>query len=161
MTNLESVLLPVSAGKAKTRHGRLGLIVMVLALQCAPAFAVELDAVAKSNVASSPQADVAWLSGGIGDEAMAEMHKASSAYNVHVMLTGPQGNYLAGVPFSVTRQNGQVAVAGVTDGPLLYLKLPTGRYQMAVQLDGSWQTRPLQVSGSGKVTKQRFIAKGE
>lgn len=161
MKNLESVVVPVSAAKAQTRHGRLGLIAMVFALQCAPVLAATIDDAAKSNVANSQQANVSWLSGGVGDEAMAEMHKASRAYNVHVMLTGAQGSYLAGVPFSITRQNGQVAAAGVTDGPLLYLKLPAGNYQMAVQLDGSWQTRRLQVSGSGKVSKLRFIAKSE
>lgn len=91
----------VSAGKAQTRYGRLGLIAMVMVLQCMPALAFELDDAAKSNVASSPQAHVSWLSGGVGDEAMTEMHKLSAAYNVHLMLTGPRGNYLAGIPFTV------------------------------------------------------------
>ena len=157
MTNLT----PVSAGKAQTRYGRLGLIAMVIVLQCTPALTFELDDAAKSNVASSPQAGVSWLSGGVGDEAMTEMHKVSSAYNVHLMLTGPRGNYLAGIPFTVSRHSGQVTVSGVTEGPLLYLKLPAGRYQIAVEIDGAWQTRRVQVSASGQATKVRFVAKGE
>lgn len=157
MTNLA----PVSAGKAQTRYGRFGLIAMVIILQCAPALAFELDDAAKSNVASSPQTGVSWLSGGVGDEAMTEMHKVSAAYNVHLMLTGPRGNYLAGIPFSVSRRSGQVTVSGVTEGPLLYLKLPAGKYQIAVEIDGAWQTRHIQASDSGKTTKVRFVAKGE
>ncbi|MBT9519605.1 MAG: hypothetical protein IV101_01810 [Dechloromonas sp.] len=157
MTNLT----PVSAGKAPTRYGRLGFIAMIVVLQCAPVLAFELDDAAKSNVASSPQTGVSWLSGGVGDEAMAEMHKVSSAYNVHLMLTGPHGNYLAGIPFTVSRHSGQVTVSGVTEGPLLYLKLPAGRYQIAVEIDGAWQTRRVQVSASGQATKVRFVAKGE
>jgi hypothetical protein len=157
MTNL----VPESADKTQTRYGRLGVIAMVIILECAPALAFELDDAAKSNVASSPQAVVSWLSGGVGDEAMTEMHKVSADYNVHLMLTGPHGNYLAGIPFTVSRRSGQVTVSGVTEGPLLYLKLPAGNYQIAVEIDGAWQTRHIQASASGKTTKVRFVAKGE
>lgn len=151
----------LSEGKIQTRYGRLGVIAMVLVLQCAPAFALELDDAARSNVASSPQAEVSWLSGGVGDEAMNEMHKLSAAYNVHLLLTGPRGNYLAGIPFTVSRRNGQVTVSGVTEGPLLYLKLPAGSYQIAVEIDGAWQIRRVVASASGKPTRLRFAARGE
>ncbi|NTV70217.1 MAG: hypothetical protein HGA71_08740 [Azonexaceae bacterium] len=157
MTNLA----PAFSGKAQTRYGRLGFIAMTIVLQCTPVLAFEVDDAAKSNVASSPQAEVSWLSGGVGDEAMTEMHKLSTTYNVHLMLTGPRGNYLAGIPFTVSRRNGQVTVSGVTEGPLLYLKLPAGRYQIAVEIDGAWQTRRVQASASGPATKVRFVAKGE
>lgn len=154
-------LAPVAAGKPQRGYGRLGLIALAAFLQCGPAIAVELDNASKSNVASSPQADIAWLSGGVGDEAMAEMRKLSAAYNIHLLLTGPHGNYLAGIPFTVSRRNGEVRLSGVTEGPLLYLKLPAGRYQIAVEIDGAWQTRRVQVSASGPATKVRFVAKGE
>uniref|UniRef100_Q47EA4 Carboxypeptidase regulatory-like domain-containing protein n=1 Tax=Dechloromonas aromatica (strain RCB) TaxID=159087 RepID=Q47EA4_DECAR len=157
MTNLAAV----SVGKAQTRHGRLGVIAMVLALQCLPALAVDVDDAAKSNVASSTQAEVSWISGGVGDEAMTEMHKVAAAYNVHVMMTGVLGNYLAGVPFTVSRRNGQMKVSGATEGPLLYLKLPAGSYQIAVEINGASQTRRIQVSASGPATKVRFVAKSE
>jgi len=140
---------------------RLGIVAMMLALQCSPALAVEVDDAAKSNVASSPQAETSWISGGVGDEAMAEMHKVSTAYNVRLLLTGPHGNYLAAVPFSVTRGNGKVIVSGVTAGPLLYLKLPTGSYQIAVELDGAWQSRQIQASAPGQSISVRFVAKAE
>ena len=154
-------LVPVSADKAKTRCGRFGLIAMVVALHCVPAIAVELDDAITGNVASAPQAGISWLSGGVGDEAMTEMRKVSAAYNVQLMLTGPRGNYLASVPFKVSRPNGKPTVSGVTEGPLLYLKLPAGSYQIAVQTDGAWQSRRVQAASSGKATKVRFVAKGE
>lgn len=152
---------PLSVGTTSRHYGRLGLLALGVILQCAPAPALEVDAAAKSNMASSPKAKVFWLSGGVGDESMAEMHKVSAAYNVHLMLTGPAGNYLAGIPFSVSRRNGRITVSGVTEGPVLYLKLPSGRYQISVKIDGAWQIRRIQVSGLGTVTKLRFVAKGE
>ena len=157
MTNLA----PVYAGKANKRNGRIGLIAMLALMQCAPALAFELDDAARNNVASSPQAGVSWLSGGVGDEAMTEMLKVSADYNVHLMLTGARGNYLAAIPFSVSRRSGEVTVSGVTDGPLLYLKLPAGNYQIAVAIDGVWQSRRVLASASGKATKVRFVARGE
>lgn len=157
MSNLATVF----PGKALTGFGRLGFIAMVLALQCLPVHSLEVDDAAKSNVASSPQAEVPWISGGVGDEAMTEMRNVATAYNVHVMMTGVLGNYLAGVPFTVSRRNGQIKVSGATEGPLLYLKLPAGRYQIAVEIDGRWQTRHIRVAASGTATKVRFVAKGE
>ena len=142
----------------QTFASRFGLIAVMFALQCSPVLAVEVDDAAKSNVTSSPQEAIAWISGGVGDEAMAELHKVSTAYNVHLLLTGASGNYLAGVPFSISRK-GKVTVSGVTEGPLLYLKLPSGSYQIAVELDGAWQSKRIQTSTSGKATKVRFVAK--
>lgn len=151
----------VRAGKPKSHSGRLGLIAMIIVLQCSPLLAFALDDAAKGNQASAAQSAVSWLSGGVGDEAMVEMRSHSTAYNVHVMLTGVRGNYLADVPFSVSRRNGQVTVSGVTDGPLLYLKLPAGRYQLAVEIDGAWQTRRILVADVGQAIKVRFFARGE
>ena len=142
----------------QTFASRFGLIAVMFALQCSPVLAVEVDDAAKSNVTSSPQEAISWISGGVGDEAMAELHKVSTAYNVHLLLTGASGNYLAGVPFSISRK-GKVTVSGVTEGPLLYLKLPSGSYQIAVEHDGAWQSKRIQTSTSGKATKVRFVAK--
>ena len=152
---------PANACQARTRFGQLGCVAIMLALQCSPVLAVDVDDAAKSNVASSPQAEVLWISGGVGDEAMTEMRKVSAAYNVRLMMTGPHGNYLAGVPFKVSRHNDFLMVSGLSEGPLLYLKLPAGHFQIAVELDGAWQTRRVQAFGSGKATNAHFVAKGE
>lgn len=149
------------AGKPKSHGGSLGLIAMIVVLQCAAMSAFALDDAARGNEASTPQSAVSWLSGGVGDEAMTEMRRQSAAYNVHVMLTGIRGNYLAGVPFSVSRRNGQITVSGVTDGPLLYLKLPAGRFLIAVEIDGAWQTRRILVASAGQAIKLRFFARSE
>lgn len=157
MTNRETVL----SGMARTGFGRLACVAMALALQGLPAYAVDQEQAAKSNVSSSSAAEVSWISGGVGDEAMTEMRKVASAYNVQVMMTGMHGNYLAGLPFTVTRRSGQIKVSGVTEGPLLYLKLPAGSYQIAVEINGAWQTRNIQAAVAGPAAKVRFVAKGE
>ncbi|TEX50098.1 MAG: hypothetical protein CFR70_00160 [Rhodocyclaceae bacterium] len=156
-----SSLSAAQVGKPKSPGGRLGLIAMIVALQCAAVPAFALDDAAKGKAAGTPEGAVAWLSGGVGDEAMLEMRRQSAAYNVHVMLTGARGNYLAGVPFTVSLRNGKITASGVTDGPLLYLKLPVGRHQIAVDIDGVWQTRRILVARAGQAIKLRFFARGE
>lgn len=145
------------------QRGRLGFIALslLIALQCWPVQAVEIEDAAKSNVVSSPQSEISWISGGVGDEAMMEMRKVSADYNVHLLLTGPRGNYLAGIPFTVSRRGGQTMVSGVTEGPLLYLKLPSGSYQIAVEVDGARQVRNIRASASGPATRLRFVSRSE
>ncbi|MCG2577622.1 hypothetical protein LZ012_11520 [Dechloromonas sp. XY25] len=144
----------------QTRLSRIWLMALLIAMHCWPAAAVEIDDAAKSNVVSGQQAEVPWISGGIGDEAMTEMRKVAANYNVRLMLTGPRGNYLAGVPFTISRR-GQTVVSGVTEGPLLYLKLPAGSYQVAVETDGARQTRNVRVAASGSAANLRFVSRSE
>jgi hypothetical protein len=59
------------------------------------------------------------------------------------------------------QSQGKVTASGVTEGPLLYIKLPAGSYQIAVEIDGAWQTKRIQTSTSGQATKLRFVAKGK
>ncbi|MBU1363184.1 MAG: hypothetical protein KKE51_05105 [Gammaproteobacteria bacterium] len=153
--------------KSLTKNGgrgfpiRLAMVALAAALQSSAVLAVDPENAAKTKSEISQGADVSWLSGGVGDDAMSEMRALATAYNVQVLLTGRDGHYLASIPFTVSRRNGQVMVSGVTEGPLLYVKLPAGRYQIAVEIDGAWQTRHVRVSDSGKTTKLHFVAKGE
>lgn len=157
MTNLASGFI----GDTHSCRARRRFLALLIAIPCWPALAAEIEDAAKSNVVSSPQAEIPWISGGVGDEAMAEMRKASAAYNVHVMLTGARGNYLAGIPFTVSRRGGQPMLSGVTEGPLLYLKLPAGSYQIAAEIDGARQTRSIRVSASGSAANLRFVSRSE
>jgi hypothetical protein len=140
---------------------RLGTVALIALLQSSPLLAVDTEAVAKTNAESSREAEVSWISGGVGDEALDEMRKVSAAYNLHLMFTGRDGHYLAGIPFKVSRRNGQAVLSGMTDGPLLYLKLAPGAYQLAAEIDGAWQTRQIQLRSSGRATKLRFVARGD
>jgi hypothetical protein len=140
---------------------RLMMVALIAGLQSSASLSDDTENAARSNSESSREAEISWTSGGVGDEALDEMHKASAAYNVHLMFTGRDGHYLAGIPFKVSRRNGQAILSGMTDGPLLYLKLAPGAYQLAAEIDGVWQTRQIQVRSSGRATKRSFAARGD
>lgn len=139
----------------------LPALALVAALQCAPLLADEATDVAAANATSAPREAVTWMSGGIGDDARDEMRKAAPNYNVHLLFSARAGNYLADIPFKVSAGNGQEIYSGVSEGPLLYLKLKPGSYRIAAQIDGEWQSKRVQVARSGAPARMSFIAKGE
>jgi len=138
-----------------------GLLALVVALQCAPSWADEVGDVAKQNTTSVPQAELPWMSGGIGDEARDKMRKAAAAYSVHLVFSDQQGSYLAGIPFTVTRLNGRELYSGVSAGPLLYLKLPPGSYQIAAKFDGVWHKKSIKAGTSENPARVSFVAIGK
>lgn len=140
---------------------RLAMVALIAGLQTSALFADDPENAARANAESSREAEISWTSGGVGDEALDEMHRVSAGYNVQLMFTGRDGHYLAGIPFKVSRRNGQAILSGMTDGPLLYLKLAPGAYQLAAEIDGVWQTRQVQVRSSGRAAKLRFVARGD
>lgn len=146
---------------AIVKSTRRGLLALVVALQCLPLAAQEVGDVAKQNATSAPQAEIPWMSGGIGDEARDEMRKAAAAYSVHLVFSDREGSYLAGIPFTVSKVNGRELYSGVSAGPLLYLKLPPGSYQIAAKFDGVWHSKRIQAGTSGAPAKVSFVWNGK
>lgn len=114
---------------------------------------------ARARVSSPTTVAIPWLSGGIGDESREEMRQASGSYNVLVVFSDPQGSYLAAIPFAVTGPAGDEIVAGVSDGPLLYLRLPAATYRLAVQIDGVWQSRRIQPGTGRQPLRLTFVGR--
>lgn len=142
---------------AIVKHMRHGLLACVAGLYCLSPGAQEVGDAAKQNVTSSPQEEVPWMSGGIGDEARDEMRKAAAAYSVHLVFSDPQGSYLAAIPFTVSKLNGRELYSGVSAGPLLYLKLPPGTYQISAKFDGVWQSKRISAGSPGDPARVSFV----
>ncbi|WP_432720956.1 hypothetical protein R0381_002802 [Jeongeupia wiesaeckerbachi] len=92
---------------------------------------------------------IAYLSGGIGDDEASAIRAAAGDYNVRLLMTGKQGQYLANATVQVLDAKGKPVVDAVADGPYFYMKLKPGRYQLVVTLDERPQQRMLQVGKQG------------
>lgn len=136
-------------------------LALCLGLPVAPATAQETAGVAQANVVSPTQAEVPWLSGGIGDEALQEMRKAAAGYNLQVMFSNRLGSYLASVPFKLSSRDGRKLLSGVSEGPLVYLKLLPGTYRFSAEIDGVWQSRSIRVSSSRSPVRLMFVARSD
>lgn len=143
----------------KTLRG--GLLALAVATCWAPVWAETAGQAARQDLTSAPQDHIPWISGGVSDEARNEMRKAAPAYNVHLMFSNRQGSYLADIPFTVSKLNGRELYSGVSEGPLLYLNLPPGSYQIAVQLDGVWHKKHIRAGTSGNPAMASFVGNGK
>ncbi|WP_153131939.1 hypothetical protein [Dechloromonas hortensis] len=139
----------------------LPIAIILGALLCPPLQAGEVGDNAKSNAISIPQADIPWMSGGIGEEARDEMRKAAASYNVHIVFSNRQGSYLADIPFAVAGRDGRQIISGVSEGPLLYIKLPPGAYRISAQIDGAWLHRRIQAGTTRQPLRMVFVSRGE
>src|SRR5262245_9098211 len=80
------------------------------------------------------------LSGGVGLEERAQMMERYGEYNLHLGFAEQSGEYLAGVQVSARDENGAVVFSGVTEGPLLFAKVPPGAYRVTASYGGVVQT---------------------
>lgn len=134
-------------------------LALCLGLPLVPGLAQETAGVAQANAASPAPAELPWLSGGIGDEALQEMRKAAAGYNLQVLFSNRLGSYLASVPFKLSGRAGRTLLSGISEGPLLYLKLGPGSYRFSAEIDGAWQSRNIRVSSSGSPVRLMFVAR--
>lgn len=144
-----------------SRPGLCLALSLILALASTAVLAQAPPTVAAANSQSAAKAETPWLSGGIGDEALLEMRKVAPTYNVHIVFSSRSGSYLAGVPFRVLDGAGRTVYSGISDGPILYLKLAPGAYRVAAEIDALWQERRIRASRTGAPVKLMFVAKGE
>lgn len=114
----------------------------------------------RSAMVSAPSDAIAWMSGGVGETDRAEMRKSAAAYNVWVEFSDRSGYFLANIPFTVEGTGGRRSYTGVSEGPLLYLKLPPGDYRVSARIDGVWQRQRLQIDPIGRPLRISFVAKG-
>ena len=95
-------------------------------------------AVAGADPLLSPKrfGDVYYLSGGVTQNEAQAMQSVASQYNLRVAFIAHTGQYLADVPVSIKNARGQVLFDGVSDGPMLWVGVPPGRYTVTARHSG-------------------------
>ena len=93
------------------------------------------------------QGDVAYVTGGIGDEERAELSSMQRDFNLQVMNSGRDGAFTDNTRFEIYDRAGNEVLA-TEAGPLLYVQLPPGRYSIAAENEGKRQQKEVRVSSS-------------
>lgn len=107
--------------------------------------------VAPSNVEKSRDG-VEYISGGVGINAQDEINARAKDFNLKLVFTLNEGNYIADVGVAVKDARGRTVVEDTADGPFFLAKLPAGQYTVAATYEGRTVTRKLQV-GKGLRTE--------
>ena len=100
------------------------------------------------------QSGVAFLSGGVGEDSQAQIQARAREFNLKLLFTLVEGNYLSGVGVAIRDSGGKTLVEQVSDGPFFLAKLPPGSYTVAATHEGKTQTRKVNVGSSGQRSEQ-------
>lgn len=95
---------------------------------------------------------IEYLSGGVGTDAQDRINERAKDFNLKLVFTLNEGNYIADVGVAVKDARGRTVVEDTADGPFFLVKLPAGQYTVAATYEGRTVTRKLQV-GKGLRTE--------
>ena len=90
---------------------------------------------------------VTWISGGIGKAQADAMREVAKGYNLRLVFAEAQETYtafVADVTVKISDAKGGT-VLQIRSGPLLFLKLPAGRYSVNAKLAGLTITKSVRV----------------
>jgi hypothetical protein len=134
--------------------GWAGAASLVVVLAAAPAHAQsskDADGLKHVNVEKSAEG-VEYVSGGIGEDAQQQLNERAKDFNLKLVFTLNEGNYIADVNVAVKDAKGRTVVEDLAEGPIFLAKLPPGQYNVTANYDGKTQTRKLRV-GQGLRTE--------
>ena len=97
---------------------------------------------------------ITWISGGVSKDAAAAMRGVASRYNVRLVMAverKPRAAFLGAVPVRISDAKKHVVLDIKTDGPLLFLKLPPGRYTVSAKVAGHLLTKWFRTKDRGSV----------
>jgi len=77
-----------------------------------------------------------FMSGGVGSGERTQMQKQARDYDLDLSFADAKGHYLSDVKVAITDEHGNQIVDTTTAGPLLYVELPSGKYNVKADFNG-------------------------
>lgn len=105
-----------------------------------------------SNIEKKSPEGIEYLAGGVGTDEQELISQRAKDYNLKVVFTLNEGNYLADVGVTVKDAKGRAMIEDVAPGPFFLAKLPPGQYTVTASYEGKALTRKVQV-GKGQRTE--------
>lgn len=115
--------------------------------------AVHVAAFSASAVMPGGAGAISFVSGGIGEAEQQQLRAREGEYNLKLVFTLTEGNYLADVNVVVSDAKGGKLVEHQAGGPFFMVKLPAGQYSVAATYDGKTVTRKVTVGARGLRTE--------
>jgi hypothetical protein len=99
--------------------------------------------------------DVTYIAGGIGETEQEQLAAREKEFNLKLVFSLVQGNYVADVNVVVSGPKGGKAVEHFVRGPIFMAQLPAGRYTVAATYEGKTVTRKVAVA-DGRLRTEYF-----
>lgn len=87
--------------------------------------------------------------GGVGAGSQQAMRQAAPQYGLGVTFATRSGDYVADVNVVIRDRQGRQVVSTVSEGPMMLVDLPAGRYEVEATYQGQEQQRQVTVPESG------------
>ncbi|MEO5361100.1 MAG: hypothetical protein H7843_11745 [Nitrospirota bacterium] len=125
------------------------LIMALIGLQTNGAIA---DDDSKATFQTGSVNGIEYIAGGVGDDDKEALESiAKSKYNVKLVFATQSGSYLADIPVEIIGKGSKKLLTVVSSGPLFYVKLPAGTYQIKATNEGMVKIQKVKV---GTATQQ-------
>jgi len=106
------------------------------------------------------QSGITYLSGGIGEDEARAIGQAQG-YNLHMTFAiGPENKYVPDVEVTVQNASGQTVLTLSDAGPLVYVQLPPGKYNVVATRNGEVRRDTAEI-GSGAARNLVFHWSGD
>lgn len=96
------------------------------------------------------EAGISHVSGGVGEDEVQAIKSMAGNFNLKLLMTSKEGNYLSGVNVAIADQRGNKLLETVAEGPYLLAKLPPGNYRVTAAAQGQTRQQQVAVGGSGQ-----------
>jgi hypothetical protein len=148
MKNIHSFMLPLAA---------IGFLLFPAITSAASLEPVDSAGV---QVQRQEQNGITYLSGGIGEDE-AKAIQQTTGYNLHMTFAvGADNKYIPDVEVVIEKAPGQTVLTLIDAGPLVYVQLPAGRYNVIATRNGEVR-RDVADVGSGAARNLVFHWNGE
>ena len=131
----------------------------LIALLCSLVFSSAWAQEAAKNVSATTSA-ATFISGGVGDDSMAQLVAREKEFDLKLFLVGQSGSYLSDIRITIIDANGKGVLLTSSEGPVLLADLPAGTYTIKAQKNGHTLTQKISVT-PGKLQTTYFRFPGE
>ena len=97
---------------------------------------------------------VRFMAGDVGENAEQRIKAAQQNFNLKLVFTLVEGNYVADVDVSIKDAAGKTVLQQLVPGPFLLAELPPGVYDVTATYDGKPRSRKVRVGG--RLTTEQF-----
>ncbi|MFI9652886.1 hypothetical protein [Guyparkeria halopsychrophila] len=109
---------------------------------------------AESTIEVREHQGIRYLTGGLGTGERAWLEEHGSSYPVVLQFSkGARGAFVSSVDVSIRTPDGETRFEATTDGPMIYIDLPAGRYTATARYQGHDRDLTLQVPANGQVSR--------
>jgi hypothetical protein len=96
---------------------------------------------------------ISYITGGIGDEELAQIKASEHQYNVHLLMNAPGGAFIGDVGVRITDATGVELLSIEGAGPYFYARLAPGTYTLELNGEGEIKKIPVKIGTNTNIKK--------